>query len=61
MNIKKQRNETRKDSMGVKFHELVTKITVIDDGKNNPLFSEMLDWIKGNKYLKIIQKKVGLK
>ena len=59
--VREERNKTRKEPTGIKFHELVSKITVVDDGKNNPLFSEMLDWIKGNRYLRIIQKKVGKK
>jgi len=44
-----------------KFHELVSKITVLDDGKENPLLNEVLEWVKGNKYLRLIQKKVGRK
>ena len=44
----------KKHSEGTKFHELVSKIVVHEDGK---LFKDMLDWVKSNKYLRIIQKK----
>ena len=46
-----------KDS--TKFHELVTKITVDDDGSlDSGLFQHILPWIKGNRYLRVIQKKL---
>tara|TARA_R110002020_G_scaffold188842_7_gene387605 strand:- start:6405 stop:6602 length:198 start_codon:yes stop_codon:yes gene_type:complete len=50
---------------GTRFHELVTKVTVefyakcIDDGEY--CFQRIMPWIKGNRYLKVIQKKLRSK
>ena len=42
---------------GTKFHELVTKISVNNNQENVGLFQDMLDWVKDNRYLRIIQRK----
>ena len=54
------KNKIKKDPKlgeGTKFHEQVTKISVNKDQENVGLFQEMLEWVKGNRYLRIIQRK----
>ena len=58
--IKFLKNKIKKDPKlgeGTKFHEQVTKISVNKDQENVGLFQEMLEWVKGNRYLRIIQRK----
>jgi len=46
-----------------RFHELISKVTVefyskcYDDGEY--CFQHIMPWIKNNRYLKVIQKKIG--
>ena len=43
---------------GTRFHELVTKLTVEDDGTTKiGLFQDIILWVKGNRNLRIIQNK----
>ena len=54
------KNKIKKDPKlgeGTKFHEQVTKISVNKDQENVGLFQEILEWVKGNRYLRIIQRK----
>ena len=54
------KNKIKKDPKlgeGTKFHEQVTKISVNKEQENVGLFQEMLEWVKGNRYLRIIQRK----
>ena len=42
---------------GTKFHELVTRVSVSNKQENTNRFKDILDWVKSNRYLRIIQRK----
>tara|TARA_R100000781_G_C4072612_1_gene124980 strand:+ start:227 stop:433 length:207 start_codon:yes stop_codon:yes gene_type:complete len=58
-----KKNKSKKSIEGSKFHELVSKVTVefyskdIDTGEYS--FQNIMPWIKNNRFLKIIQKKLN--
>ena len=41
---------------GIKFHELVSKVT-FDDNTKPSLWQEILSWVKNNKDIRYVQKK----
>ena len=55
--VQKKIKKDREFGQGTKFHELVTKVSVGKDDSSAAIFQEILKWVKGNRYLRIIQRK----
>ena len=55
--VQKKIKEDREFGEGTKFHELITKISVGNTDSSERWFKEILNWVKGNRYLRVIQRK----
>lgn len=55
--VQKNNKKDKDFGQGTKFHELVTKVSVGKNDSSTAIFQEILKWVKGNRYLRIIQRK----
>ena len=55
--VQKKIKKDKEFGEGTKFHELVTKISVGNNDSSASVFQEILRWVKGNRYLRVIQRK----
>jgi len=55
--VQKKIKKDREFGEGTKFHELITKVSVGNTDSSTSIFQEILKWVKGNRYLRVIQRK----